>query len=201
MSGAVWALEWRQAGRRRRVMVLSVCVPLGLVAAVALGGAPAAHAAMVYTVLFTFFGTFGAAVPWARDAERGLIHRLVLTGAGRTAIVAERLLASSLLDLLQLTPSLVLIVIAHRAAPVEAGLLGAAVAGALLCANALGILVAHLARSLAETALLASVAALLLLHAGGVFRRPAPGTAAAAIQRAVPFHYMHETIRTVTGHQ
>ena len=199
MNGAVWWLEWRQAARRRRVMVLSMLVPLALVAAVAAGRAPAPHAALVFTVLFSFFGTFGAGVPWARDAERGLIHRLLLTGIGAPSLVVQRWAAGSLLDLLQLLPSLALIALAYRAETAELARLLAGVALGLLVANALGILVAWIARSIAETALLASVAALLLLHAAGVFRSPEQGTIADTVQRAVPFHYMHQTVRAAVG--
>ena len=199
MSAPVFALEWRQAVRRPRVMVLSVLVPLMVVAGVALGGAPAPHAALVYTVLFTFFGTFGAGIPWARDSERGLIHRLLLTGTGAPRLVFERWTASTLLDLLQLLPALACLVIAYRAdAGAAARLLGGVAVG-LLAANALGILVAVLARSLAETALLASVAALLLLHGAGVFRTPQPDSLGERVQRVVPFHYMHVAVRAVAG--
>lgn len=195
MNTAVWALEWRQAARRRRVIVLSAGVPLLLVLVVALGGAPAPHAALVYSVLFTFFGTFGAAIPWARDAERGLLHRLALAGLPMPTIAAQRLVASALLDLLELVPALLVIVGVYHVAASDALRLFVLVGVGLLAANALGMLVAALAGSLAETALLAAVAALLLLHAGGVFRTPAPGGLADVLQGAVPFHYMHEAIR------
>jgi ABC-type transport system involved in cytochrome c biogenesis permease component len=199
VNTAVWWLEWRLAARRPRVFVLSMAVPLALVAALAFGRAPTPHAALVYTVLFTFFGTFGAGIPWARDSERGLIHRLMLTGIDPAWAVVQRWLASALLDLVQLLPSLALIAWWYRAEGGEALRLVGLVAAGLLAANALGLLVAALARSLAETALLASVAALLLLHAAGVFRAPEPGTTAATIERVVPFHYMHAAIKEAVG--
>ena len=197
--GAVWWLEWRQAARRARVFAFSVAVPLLLVAAVALGRAPSPHAALVFTVLFTFFGTFGAGIPWARDSERGIIHRLLLAGLSPLRVAAERWLASALLDALQLLPTLALIAYWYRADGAVVARLLVGVAIGLLVANALGILVAVIARSLAETALLASVAALLLLHAAGVFRTPEPGTLADAVRQAVPFHYMHEAIKGAVG--
>ncbi|MFI5279708.1 MAG: ABC transporter permease [Gemmatimonadales bacterium] len=199
MNGAVWAMEWMQAGRRQRVLALSAGVPLLLVLVVALGGAPAPHAALVYSVLFTFFGTFGAAIPWARDAERGLLHRLVLAGLPMPTIALQRLAASALLDLLELVPSLFVIAVLYHVAAPDAIRLFALVGLGLLAANALGMLVAALAGSLAETALLAAVSALLLLHAGGVFRTPPPGGALELLQRAIPFHYMHEAIRAAVG--
>ena len=199
MTAAVWSFEWRLAARRRRVMMFSALVPLMLVIALAAGDAPAPHAALVYTVLFTFFGTFGAAVPWARDAERGWLHRLMLAGVGRPALVAQRLLASALIDLLELLPSLGVIALAYHTSGSELLRLVLAVGFGLLVANALGILVASLASSLAETALLASVTALLLLHAAGVFRAPQPGSIAESIARVIPFHYMHQAIAGAVG--
>lgn len=198
MSAAVWWIEWRQAARKPRVMVLSIAVPLLLVLVVALGGAPAPHAALVFSVLFAFFGTFGAAIPWARDAERGMIHRLLLTGTGPLALALQRALAGWLIDLLELLPSLAVIALLYHDEAVRALGLLAGVALGLLAANALGILVALVARSLAETALLAAVASLLLLHAGGVFRTPQPGGAGEALQRAVPFHYLHAAVAAAT---
>jgi hypothetical protein len=174
-------------------------VPLLLVASVALGGAPEPHAALVYTVLFTCFGAFGAAVPWARDAERGFIERVRLTGTGGVALALERIAAGALIDLIELLPSLAVIALVHGSALVDALRMLGWVAGGLLAANALGVIVAGLARSIAETALLAAVASLLLLHAAGVFREPAPGGPAAALQRAVPFHYMHAAIQRAAG--
>lgn len=199
MTAAVWYLEWRQAARRTRVMVLSCAVPLLLVSAVSLGGAPPPHAALVYSVLFTFFGTFGAGIPWARDAERGLIHRLLLTGLNPWWAALQRWAASALLDLFQLMPSLAVIILVYRVDPSRSLALVGGVALGLFTANALGILVASAARSLAETALLASVAALVLLHAAGVFRTPPAGTLADVVQHAIPFHYMSEAIRAAVG--
>lgn len=199
MTAAVWSLEWRQSLRRARVLGFSVGVPLILVLGVGLGGAPAPHAALVYTVLFTFFGTFGAAVPWARDAERGFLERVRLTGTNPASIVAQRLLSGALIDLIELTPSLVSIALVHRASTAEFASLMLWAGIGLIASNALGILVAAAASSLAETALLASVTALLLLHAGGVFRTPEPGSFASSIEPTVPFHYMHEAIERATG--
>ncbi len=201
MTSIVWRQELLAARKRPRVALLSAGVPLLLVAVVAIGQAPPPHAALVYTVLFTFFGTFGAAVPWARDSERGWLHRLALAGMPAPAMALQRLCASALIDIVELMPSLALIIIAYHADPGDAVRLILAVALGMLVANALGILVATLAGSLAETALLASVAALLLLHAGGVFRTPDPGSFADGLQRLIPFHYMHAAIQSAVGYR
>jgi hypothetical protein len=199
MTLAVWTAEWTQAIRRKRVLAFSVTVPLALVVSVGWGGAPAPHAALVYTVLFTFFATFGAAVPWARDAERGFLTRVRLTGMNPAAIVGQRLIAAAAIDLVELLPSLAAIALIHDADGSETVRLLLWVGLGLVTANGLGILVAAWASSLAETALAASVAALLLLHAGGVFRTPEPGSGAARLERAIPFHYMHQAVSRAAG--
>jgi len=103
-------------------------------------------------------------------------------------------------DLIELLPALFMIVVVYRAGAGEAGRLFVATTFALLAANGLGILVATIARSIAETALLSSISALALLHAGGVFRTPAAGTLADTIQRAIPFHYLHTAIQRAVGY-
>ena len=180
-------------------MAFSAGVPMLLILAVALGKAPAPHAALVYSVLFAFFGTFGSAIPWARDAERGWIHRLALTGIGMPALTVQRLLTGALIDAIELLPSVIVIGVLYQTAAPDLVRLFLALVASLLFANALGALVASIAASLAETALLSSVTALLLLHAAGVFRTPAPGGFADALQRIVPFHYLHRAIVAALG--
>jgi hypothetical protein len=70
---------------------------------------------------------------------------------------------------------------------------------ALLVGNVLGAWAAALARSLAESALFASVGSLLLLHGAGVFRTPPPGSPAALVERISPFRALHETTLGVVG--
>ena len=98
---------------------------------------------------------------------------------------------------LELAPSAALILLAgdHRSSYV------AAVVGALVvslgAANLLGCWVAAAARSVAEAALFAAVAALLLLHGAGTFRTPMPGSTGAAIEVWVPFRLLHESLLAV----
>jgi hypothetical protein len=74
-----------------------------------------------------------------------------------------------------------------------------AVPFALLVANALGAWTAALARSLAEAALFSSVLSLLLLHAAGTFRTPAPGSLAGTLEAVSPFRTLHEAFLGATG--
>jgi hypothetical protein len=195
----IWGLEWRIALRSRRLFAFNVLVPLLLVVPVAFGGAPRQHAAMVYTLLIVFFGTFGGAIPLVRDAERGLLARVARTGISRQALVLERVLASASIDLVQLSPSIAAVVIAHGSTPSAAASLFAAAACALVAANALGVWTAAFGRSIAEAALFSAVVALLAVHFSGVFRMPAPGSFGDIVQPLLPFTWLHAAARVASN--
>lgn len=194
-----WSLEWAVALRRPRLFALNVGVPLLLVAPVAWAGAPAAHAAAVYAVLFVLFGTFGSAIPLLRDGEDGILRRLLLTGLPPASLLLGRVAAGAALDTLQLLPALAVILLAGDAGAGAAALAVPALLLALLFANLLGAAVAGAARSVAEGALFAAVAALLLLHASGAFRTPSPGSGWAAAEAWIPFRVLHEQLLEVAG--
>jgi hypothetical protein len=193
-TGLIFRLEWQRALARPRLFVFNIMIPLLLVLPLMLGAAPPQHAAAVCAVLFVLFGTFGAAIPALRDAERGLLRRLTLTRLSAYALLLGRALAGALLDVVQLLPALLVVALAGHAPLRIAGLLGLALAGSLCFANLLGLWLAAAARSVAEGALFAAVAALLLLHASGVFRTPASGSLAARIEAIAPFRALHETL-------
>jgi hypothetical protein len=203
MSLLVWELEWQVALRRRRLFVLNLAIPLLLVVPIALSGAPAVHAAAVYTVLFTLFATFGSAIPLIRDGEDGLLSRFALAGIAPRAFLLQRVAAQAVLDTVQLAlPLLVVVVAAPGPWTDGAALLPRALLVlflALLLANVLGACVAALARSVAEGALFAAVSALLLLHGAGTFRTPAPGSPAALAAELVPFSGLHRTMLEAAG--
>lgn len=194
------ALELRVAVAQRRLFVLNTVIPLALVGPIAIGGAPRVHAAVVFTLIIAFFGVFGQAIPLARDAERGLTARFLLAGVSPHTFVGQRIAAHAALDIVQLTPALLVIAIAYH---VDAGTL-AALAGATLLAlvagNALGVLIAALARSIAEAALFSAVIALFMLHAAGVFRAPVPGSVAEQVRAVIPFTGLHHAMQNALGH-
>lgn len=195
-----WTAEWQVALRRRRLLVLNTAVPLLLVAPVALSGAPSFHSAAVYSVLFVMFGVFGSAIPLVRDGASGLLTRWHLVGMPPRELLAGRLAAQTALDVLEAVPALVLILVTSPVpAATAAPPLLLALPFALLVANALGAWAAALARSLAEAALFSSVLSLLLLHAAGAFRTPAPGTFAETAERLSPFRALHEALLGAVG--
>jgi hypothetical protein len=199
MTTAIWRLEWRIALRRRRLFLLNCGIPLLLVAPLVLGGAPVFHAAAALAVLFVLFGTFGSAIPLLREGQSGLLRRILLAGAPESRILLERSLASTLVDFVQLSPSLLLVLLAWGApAPVWA-VLPPVLLLTLAVANLLGIWIAATARSLAEGALFAAVVSLFLLHGSGVFRTASPGSAGAFFEAILPFGPLHQLLLTAGG--
>jgi hypothetical protein len=198
VTAIVWELEWRIALKRRRLFVLNVLVPLLLVTSIAVGGAPAVHAAAVYAVLFTIFGTFGSAIPLVRDAGSGLAGRVLRGGVPASTYLLQRTAAGATIDIIQLAPALAVASVGAGATPRGFAVALAALAGTVWVASLLGCLVAGLTRSLAEAALFSAVGTLLLLHASGVFRTPMPGTIGALVEAVAPFRALHEALLSMS---
>ncbi|MEX1256482.1 MAG: ABC transporter permease [Gemmatimonadota bacterium] len=199
MSLPIWKLEWRLAFRRRRLLYFNVAIPLLLILPIKLAGAPSFHASAAYAVLFVLFGTFGSAIPLLREGDGGPLRRMVLSGFPEWAFLAQRVVAGSLLDLLQLLPALLFILFPSNLNPGALLVAAASLALALLAANLIGVWVAAAAGSIAEGALFAAVIALFLLHGSGVFRTPAPGTVGATFDAILPASPMHETLLGAAG--
>lgn len=187
-------LEWRVALRKPRAAILNLVVPLALIAALPAGNAPRVHVAVVVTVLFAFFGTFGSAIPLVRDAETGRVTALIQAGAHPLSFFVQRTLASVAIDLLQLLPAALVLSLAYRNDVFLPFML--CLAGTLIAANVLGAWIAALTRSIGEAALVSSVVALALLHVGGVFRTPVQNSWWAAIEPFSPFRPLHEALRS-----
>ncbi len=199
MRAPVGWMEWTLALRRRRLFILNVGIPLLLVLPLALGGAPVFHAAAVYAVLFTLFGTMGSAIPLLREGEAGLLRRIVLTGYPARRHLLERIAAGTLVDFLQLLPSLFLILMLGSPQASVWLVAPTLLFLALAAANLVGLWVAALARSLAEGALFAAVTSLFLLHGSGVFRTPVADGAGAYLQRLLPFGPLHRVLLEASG--
>jgi len=198
MKFLVTVIEFRIALARPRLLALNVMVPVVLVLAISLGGAPEFHAAAVYTVLFTIFGTFGSAIPLVRDAEAGLFGRIIRAGVPPSHFLIERAAGGSAIDALQLLPALTIATLGSISLN---GWIRAVLVlwSSIWIANLLGNLVAAAARSLAETALFSAVVTLFLLHLSGVFRTPLPQSSWAVIEAFSPFQALHETLLTVSA--
>jgi len=198
MTAIVWQLEWRIATARRRLFVINVAVPLLLVLPVAMGAAPAVHAAAVYAVLFAIFSTFGSAIPLVRDSESGLVARVLRAGVTPASYYLQRTAAGAVLDVLQLGPALAVAAVGAGAGPRPFLVALMALAATVWVANLVGVLVAAATRSLAEAALFSAVVTLLLLHASGVFRTPVPESFGAAVESVAPFRALHEALLSMS---
>jgi ABC-2 type transporter len=192
--GLVFRLEMQRALQRRRLFILNVMMPLLLCLPIAFAGAPPQHAAAVFAVLFVLFGTFGAAIPALRDAENGIVTRLNALPLSPAGAVLGRAAAGACLDGLQLLPALAAALVAGQREPVAFFVLPIALFATILIANLTGLWIATIARSVAEGALFAAVAALLLLHASGAFRTPVPGSLGARIENIAPYRVLHEAL-------
>lgn len=201
MTGGVWRLEWRIARSRPRRLAWSVSVPVFLLVPVAMSGAAAAHRATVYALFVVFFGLFGAAAPVVRDAERGWVERVLLTGCGVRSWLLERTAAHSLQDLLQLAPALAAVVWIEGGTPVAlpTASVAAGVLLALVTANLVGTVVAAAVRSLAEGALVCAAVGLATLHLAGAFRPPAPDSWQEAAAAVSPFLPALSSFRELAG--
>ncbi len=196
---AVWSLEWRLALTDRRRFALSALVPFLLAISVATGVAGPAPAAAVYLVIFLSFAVFGSALPVRWEGERGMVGRVVRGGVPAGRYLLARTAAGASIDLLQLTPALLVVAVAGETSAL--GLLAAfaALALALWVGGLVGVLVAGASRSLAETGLVAALAILLLAHMSGVFEDPSPGSGLGALEALSPFEALHEALTGAIG--
>ena len=199
MTLPVWRTEWLTALRRRRLLLLNTLIPLAFVAPIALSSAPAVHAAAAFTVLFALFGTFGSSIPLIRDDESGLLRRYMLTGVHPGGLLLQHVFANAALDLMELAPSVLVIVVARGSSAAHVAMVVPAMVLGLVAANALGALTAALAKSVAEGALFSALLALLLLHWAGTFRTPVLGTWQATLETWNPFRPLHESLLGAAG--
>jgi hypothetical protein len=196
---AVWWLEWRLALTDGRRFTLSTLVPLFIVAAVATGVVAPEPAAAVYLVIFIAFAVFGSALPLRWDGERSLVGRVIRSGVPAGRYLLARVGAGAAIDLVQLTPALVVAAALASGAslgPLLAAFLALAVS--VWLGGLVGVLVAALSRSLAETGLVAALAVMLLAHSSGVFEDPAPASMLAAVEAASPLRMLHESLLDLT---
>jgi ABC-2 type transporter len=198
MKLAVWALEWRLALTRSRVLVLSTALPLALVLPVASGMVPAAETASVYLLLFAGFAAIGTALPLRWEGERGMSSRVVLGGMSAPSYLLQRTAAGAILDLAQLTPALVVAALAAHASVSDALAAYVGLAATVWIAGLVGVVAAAVTRSLAEAGLVATVIVISLAEMSGVFYTPMPGSLGAALEAISPFRALHEALLDMT---
>jgi hypothetical protein len=195
---AVWAVEWRLALTDRRRFVLSALVPFLIVASVATGVADSESSASVYLVVILAFAVLGTAIPLRWDGERGMVRRVVRGGVPAGTYLIARAAAGAAIDVVQLTPALVVAAIVAGGSPGSAAVTFVALALSVWVAGLVGVVVAALSRSLAETGLVAALAVLVFAHVSGAFREPEPGSLMALLEMSSPFHALHTALLDMT---
>jgi len=173
-------------------------VPLGLVVPVATGAVSRPAAAAWYAVLFTAFAVLGSALSLRWEGERGMSRRIVRGGVTPWSYLLQRAGAGATIDLVQLTPALLFAAAATGGSAADAAIAFVVLGVGLWIGGLVGVLVAGVSRSLAEAALFGVLASLLLDHASGVFRTPAPGSSGANLEAVAPFRAVHESLLEVT---
>jgi hypothetical protein len=127
-----------------------------------------------------------------------MVGRVLRGGVPAGRYVLARVGAGATIDLAQLAPALVVAGLAAGGSP---GALAAAfgmLATSVWVAGLVGAMAAAVSRSLAEAALVAALAVLLLAHMSGVFESPAAGSLLAALEAVSPFRGLHETLLGLT---
>lgn len=198
----MWRLRWRVVTARRRLLAWNLVVPVLILLPVALSAATAPHRAAVVGVLVVSFGAFGFCIPLVRDRAAGWTEKVALTGYGVRPWLAERVVSETTVDLVELSPALLVVVlVTGGGGPTAdpAALLRAlpALFLALLAAALVGALVAAFVSSIAEAALACGAAALFALHFAGLFRAATPGTWAAWMEAVSPFRPLVLSLRDV----
>jgi hypothetical protein len=184
---------------RPRALAIKVAMPLVLTIPLVAGHAPTFWAAMLLTVLAAMIGTVGAAVTVSRARDSGLLTRVALTPRPAWRTVAEWVLGSALIDMLQLTPSLIAIFLLAPVTVVSAVVILASIASVLLLANVLGSVISSIGGGPGEVLLDVMVVLAPLLFLGGLFTGiPHEGWRWIAAH-VDPFAYLHAAFIDALG--
>jgi hypothetical protein len=193
----VWSVEWRLALARKRDLPVRVLAPLAVVLVIASGGLPASALPAAYVALFVGFTGFSTAWGVGRDAERGMVRRVVRGGVAPASFLLQRAGAGASLALVQLLPAALLGALFLRATPAELVTALAALAVGVWIAGLVGVVSAAAGRSRAEAIVVTGSVLLMLLHMSGVFATPAADGLGGALERVAPFRTSHEGFVTM----
>lgn len=144
--------------RSKKALAMKFLLPLLLLSPLALGHVPDHIKAWILSMAVLFTGTFGSAVGLAQIGESKMLEKLAVMPVSPRRIIADYMMASMLMDGLQLMVPFVLV------AGLTASHLPAAMAcyvAALVASSALGVIVAVMAGSSAGVHLYAALAVLV----------------------------------------
>src|SRR5207245_8799376 len=200
LAGTIWQRELVEFAQRRRALVIKLGFPLLVALPLVISGAPTIYAAMALTMLITIVGALGSGAVLTRERHSGLTLRYRTLPVTPGRLLIERLSTSASIDLLQVTPVLVLIALRHPSRFEWWPALLLSTAAVLLLGNLMGAVASTLSDSPGEVMLYVFLPLLPLLYLSGVFT-PLSQPVLLVISRLLPFSYLHESVLGALGGQ
>ena len=199
LPGTIWQRELVEFAQRRRALVIKLAFPL-LFGIPLVSAAPPGYAAITLTMLIAIIGALGASAVLSRERLSGLSLRYRTLPVTPGRLLIERLSTSAAIDLLQITPVLLLIALRHPSEFAWWPALLLSTAAVLLIGNLMGAVASTLSDSPGEVMLYVFIALLPLLYLSGVFT-PFTQPALLVASRLLPFSYLHESLVGALGGQ
>lgn len=196
-TDTLWRRELVELLQRPHALGLKLAYPLVVGVPLLWSPAPSFYASMAITMLAATLAGLGTAAVLARERASGLQVRYRLLPRPAGAVVLERVLSASAVDLVQMAPLLTLVAVRHPDAATWWAPALLALAGTLLAANALGALASSMAASAGEVMLWVMLPLLPAFYVSGLFL-PATGPMA-VVSRLLPFSYLHDALDGALG--
>ena len=199
LAGTIWQRELVEFAQRRRALIVKLAFPL-LVGIPLVTAAPPFYAALSLTMLIAIIGTLGAGAVLTRERQSGLNLRYRTLPVTPGRLLIERLSTNAFIDLLQVTPVLLLVALRHPSQFAWWPALLFSTAAVLLIGNLMGAVASTLSDSPGEVMLYVFLPLLPLLYLSGVFTQIS-NPALLVISRLLPFSYLHESVLGALGGQ
>ncbi|HUY98057.1 MAG TPA: ABC transporter permease [Verrucomicrobiae bacterium] len=193
------ALELLATLARRRALAIKLGFPLVLVVPLVATSAPPFFAGMLLTVLVTLIGAVGTGVTVVRARGGGWLARLAVLPLSPARVGVELLLASWLVDAVQGSLVIGLVLAWRQPAPLVGLTCWLLVLAVLAIANALGLALAALTDHPGETMLGLAVLLAPLLFLAGLFTGVPAAGPRAWIAVVLPFTYLDQAFQLVLG--
>ena len=202
MPRTVAARELAIVVSRPRALAIKTGLPMALAVILVAGHAPTFWAGMLLTVLMGMIGAVGTAVTVSRAREAGFLTRLAATPGSRPRLLVGWVLAAATVDVIQLLPVAIAVLVTGGGGPAELAVLIVVLAATLVVTNVLGCAVTLAAATASEVLLDVVVLLAPLLYLGGLFTG-VPASGWRAVVAAVdPFSHLHSAfIARARGHR
>jgi hypothetical protein len=198
LPASIWQRELAELVQRPRALTIKMLFPLAVAVPLLRSSAPGFYAAMALTLLLSTMAPLGAGAVLARERTSGLVLRYRLLPARPGRVGMERLLASAGIDLLQVAPVLIMVMVGRREeASWWPGLWLGAMA-TLVTGNVIGALASTVARSPGEVMLMVLLPVLPALYLAGVFT-PFTAPLMQEVTRLFPFAYLDQALLGTLG--